>query len=97
MTEIKKETSWKIPDLESMLKTRITETKATALVHELEANLISKIDLNNDRLMDRLFNSFKDCSAKVDNCLEFAESRHGDLKRELLRLTGVAEQAVPMK
>ena len=54
------------------------------------------MDAQQDRLLDRLFTSFKDCSSKVENCLNFAESRHSDLKREMSRLTGVVEAAVPL-
>jgi len=32
VTDIKKETSWRIPDLEKLLQTRISEAKVDALV-----------------------------------------------------------------
>lgn len=44
ITEIKKETSWKIPDLENLLKSRISESKAYALVKEVDSNLSAKMD-----------------------------------------------------
>ena len=78
------------------MKARITETKATAMVHELETILTTKIDTQSDRLLDRLFTSFKEMNAKVENCLDFAESRYTDTKREMLRVSTVAEAAVPL-
>lgn len=47
-----------------------------------------------DRLLERLFNSFKDCNEKMEQSVEFTEHRYNDIKREMLRLTTVAEAAV---
>ena len=52
------------------------------------------MNLQNDRLLERVFTSFKDCNHKVETCIEFSNSRHSDLKKELFRITGIAEAAV---
>ena len=94
VTDIKKETSWKIPDLENLLKSRISETKAYALVKELEGSLTAKVDQQHDRMLERLFSSFKECTTKVDTAVEFTDHRYNDTKRELLRVSTIAEAAV---
>lgn len=52
------------------------------------------MEQQHDRLLERLFTSFKDCKDKVDQTMEFTEHRYNDTKRELFRVTSVAEAAV---
>lgn len=92
--EIKKETTWKIPEIESMLKLRITEEKTNTLIKSLNENLILKLTQQHDKLLERVFLSFKECNTKVDTAVEFTDNRYNDTKRELLRISTLAESAV---
>ena len=47
-----------------------------------------------EELLERVFTSFRECSQKVETCLEFADARHGDTKRELNRIDAIAKAAV---
>lgn len=94
VTEIKKETVWRIPELEGMVKNRITEQKAFTLVNELERKFDTEMKLKEDRMLERLYNSFKECSSKVDTAVEFTDDRYADTKRELMRLQSKVDNAV---
>jgi hypothetical protein len=77
-----------------MLKARITEQKAYILVDELDRKFETEIKLKEDRMLDRLYSSFKECNTKVDTAVEFTNDRYNDTKRELMRLSTKVEGTV---
>lgn len=94
VSEIKKETVWRIPELENLVKTRITEQKAHTLVSELDRKFETEMKQKEDRMLERLYNSFKECSSKVETAVEFTDDRYADTKRELMRLQSKVDNAV---
>jgi uncharacterized protein YeeX (DUF496 family) len=55
------ETSWKIPEIENLLKTRITEQKVDVIINKLTKEFNENLKAQDDRLLQRLFSSFKEC------------------------------------
>ena len=60
VTDIKKETSWRIPDLEKLMQTRISESKVNTMVSQLEKDMMANMKQQDDRLIERLMSSFKE-------------------------------------
>lgn len=94
VNEIRKEATWRLPELETMVKARITETKAMTVIREIETKHGKEIKQMEAKMIDRLYNSFKECNTKVETAVDFTEHRYADTKRELLHLSSKIENTI---
>lgn len=86
INEIRKETTWKIPDLEKLLWSRISEQKVEAMVDQVDKKVTAELENQSERLLERLQASYKECMQKVENTVTFTSNRNSDLRREMTQL-----------
>lgn len=80
MDETKKETIWKITDIEEILKTRVSEHRVQTMLDGVDQRLTKSARILDATLKDQVYMFNNELTHKLDKLRVFAEEQHQDLK-----------------